>query len=149
MSYVENNLLPNEIINYEWKVHSFYTIIMVIWIFFGVIFLIWWIQAWWPMWIIGFWMLSAFLYQLLFILTTEIVVTNKRVLYKTGVIARNVFELQLNKVESARLNQTVFQRIIWAWTLIVSWTWWHNKPMEYLSKPTEMRTIIYEIIEND
>jgi len=57
-------------------------------------------------------MLSAFLYQLLFILTTEIVVTNKRVLYKTGVIARNVFELQLNKVESARLNQTVFQRII-------------------------------------
>ncbi len=149
MSYVENNLLPNEVINYNWSVHSFYTTMMVIWLSIGIILFISWVQAWWFMWMIGFSVIIAFLYKILYILTTEIVVTNRRVLYKTGVIARNIFELQLNKVESARLDQTVFQRIIWAGTLIVSWTWWHNKPIEYLAKPTDMKTIIYQEIENN
>ncbi len=149
MSYVENNLLPNEIINYEWKVHSFYTFMMSVGIFIGLIFMIAWIQAWWPMWFFWFGIMIVFLYQLLFILTTEIVVTNKRVLYKTWVIARNVFELQLNKVESARLDQSIFQRIIWAWTLIISWTWWHNKPIQWLASPVDMKTIIYQEIENN
>lgn len=148
MPYIESNLLPNETITYEGKVHWFYTFIMIIGLILWIFVLIPWIQAWWPMWIIGFSIIIAFTYQLLFIVTTEIAVTNKRVIYKTWVIARNVFELQLTKVESARLDQSIFQRIIWAWTLIVSWTWWHNKPIQYLAKPTDMRTIIYEEIEN-
>lgn len=94
-----------------------------------------------------FWMMLPFLYKILYFITAEIAVTNKRVIYKTGVIARNVFELQLEKVESAKLEQTVLQRIIWAGTLIISGTGGHNKPIEYLSKPVQMKTIIYEEIE--
>lgn len=150
MTYVEDNLLSNEVINYEWKVHSFYIFLMWIWVFLGFLFIIpffsWWHEfnliLWW-------WIMLWFIYKILYILTTEIVVTNKRVLYKTWFISRNVFELQLSKVESAVLNQTIFERIIWAWTLVVSWTWWHNKPIVNLAKPIEMRTIIYTKIEND
>lgn len=145
MSYVLDNLLPNELIKYEWKVHSFYIFILAIFLFLGFLFFIWWIKS--GTWMFWFVIMLPALYHIFFILTTEIVVTNKRVLYKTWIIARNVFELQLNKVESATLDQTIFQRIIWAWTLIVNWTWWHNKPIEYLSKPTEMRTMIYSLIE--
>ncbi|WP_428738714.1 PH domain-containing protein [Sulfurimonas sp.] len=35
-------------------------------------------------------------------------------------MARNVFELQLQKVESARLDQSIIERIIGAGTLVVS-----------------------------
>ena len=148
MSYIENNLLPSELVTYEWKIHTFYIFIMSLWVLLGILLLIPWAQAGGGMWMIGFALILPFGYKILYFLTTEIAVTNKRVIYKTGVIARNVFELQLSKVESARLDQTIFQRIIWAWTLIVSGTWWHNKPIEFLSRPTDMRTIIYEEIED-
>lgn len=97
---------------------------------------------------IGLAFILPFGYKLLYFITTEIAVTDSRIVYKTGVIARNVFELQLQKIESARLDQTIFQRIIGAWTLIVSGTWGHNKPIQFLSQPTKMRTIIYEEIES-
>jgi len=97
---------------------------------------------------IGLAFILPFGYKLLYFITTEIAVTDSRIVYKTGVIARNVFELQLQKVESARLDQTIFQRIIWAGTLIVSGTWGHNKPIQFLSQPTKMRTIIYKEIES-
>jgi len=149
MSYLENNLLPNEVVSYEWEVHWLYTLFMVLGLILWVLLMIPWIQAWWGMWLMGFAVVLVFLYQIIFILTTEIAVTNKRVIYKTWIIARDIFELQLTKVESARLEQTIFQRIIGAWTLIISWTWWHNKPIQCLAKPTSMRTVIYEEIEKE
>ncbi len=143
MSYILDNLLQNERINYEWKVHGFYTWIM----FIGVI--IWFLItiSWW--WFFGVVIIIPFLYQILFIMTTEIVVTDKRILYKTWVIARDVFELQLNKVESASLNQGIFQRMIWAWTLVISWTWWNNRPIKLLADPNEMKAVIYNEIEKN
>ena len=148
MWYIDENLLPNELIKYEWKIHTFYLVLMSIGVFIWFLFFIWWINTW--AWFFGLAILLPFLYQVFYILTTEIVVTNKRVLYKTGVIARNVFELQLNKVESARLDQSILQRIIWAWTLIISWTWWHFKPIQWLAEPIEMRNLVYiSIEEND
>lgn len=144
MSYAYDNLLPDEKFAYQGRVHGFYIWVLIFFLIIGFLLLI-------PG---GFFIPSALLmivvfgYNLLFLLKTEIVVTNKRVIYKTGIIARNVFELQLNKVESAHLDQSIFQRIIWAGTLIVSGTGWHNKPIEYLAKPSEMKSVIYEKIES-
>ncbi len=145
MSYAKNNLLDNEIIVYEWKIHKIYLFFMLIWFLLGIKILLAWTDFYS---FFGLWVVLMFIYQILYILTTEIVATNKRVLYKTWVISRNVFELQLNKVESAILNQTIFERIIWAWTLVISWTWWHNKPIVNLANPIKMRNIIYKSIEN-
>lgn len=143
MSYVLDNLLPTETIKYEWKIHNFYTAMMIIWVIIWFLIMIsWWGFFWFIIMIIC-------LYFVLSILTTEIIVTDKRIFYKTGIIARNVFELQLTKVESVRLDQTIFQRIIWAWKLIVSWTWWHFRPIENLDNPTKMRNSIYSLIEEN
>jgi len=146
MTYIENNLLPNEEIIYEGKIHGFYIFLLVMWLIIGMIFFLIWLQVP-PMRLLWFWMIIGFGYNILFFKLTEIAVTNKRVIFKTWVIARNVFELQLQKVESARLDQSIIERIIWAGTLVVSWTWGHNKPMHYITKPMEMRTVIYEEIE--
>ena len=148
MGYIDKNLLSWEDIIYEWSIHMFYKFLMCIGICFWILMLISLIQAWGTMWLIGIAIICPFAYKLLYFITTDIAVTNKRVIYKTGIIARNVFELQIEKVESARLDQSIFQRIIRAGTLIVSWTWGHSKPIEYLWSPVEMRSAVYTQIQD-
>ncbi|MDD3144764.1 MAG: PH domain-containing protein [Candidatus Gracilibacteria bacterium] len=145
MSYIQDNLLPSEKIKYEGKVHSFYIFIMSFLAFIGFLFFFGGIKS--GTWFMGFAIIIPTLYHVFYMVTTEIAVTNKRVLYKTGIIARNIFELQLDKTESATLDQTIFQRIIGAGTLVVNGTGGHNKPIQYLANPSEMRTIIYSEIE--
>jgi len=149
MWYIEENLLPNEEIIYKGKVHWFYLFMMILGFLFWFIIFIFWDKQTLLNFIFGFAIMISFLYQILFILTTEIAVTTKRIIYKTWIIARDIFELQLEKVESARIEQSIFQRIIKAGTLIVSWTWWHNKPILYLENPIEMRNFIYKKIEEN
>jgi uncharacterized membrane protein YdbT with pleckstrin-like domain len=43
--------------------------------------------------------------------TTEIVVTNLRVIYKTGFIRRKTNEMNIDKVESVRVDQTILGRL--------------------------------------
>jgi hypothetical protein len=143
MTYILDNLLPNELIKYEWKVHWFYTAVMISGLLFWFFILV---SGWW---IFGIAIMAPFLYQIIFILTTEIAVTNKRVLYKTWIIARDIFELQLDKIESAWLHQTIFQRLISSGTLVINGIGWNNKPIEYLSHPIDMKTIIYATIEKN
>ncbi|NUJ98165.1 PH domain-containing protein [Candidatus Gracilibacteria bacterium] len=147
MGYVESNLLDNENIIYKGKIHDFYTFVMLMGIIFGLLLFIVGVFSKTPIWALGLSMIVVFLYKLFFFLTIEIALTNKRILYKTGIIARSVFELQLNKVESARLDQTIFERIIGAGTLVISGTGGHSKPIENLSKPLDIRTLIYQQIE--
>ena len=43
---------------------------------------------------------------------TEIAVTNRRVIYKFGFIFRNTKEMQMDKVESVEVDQSIFGRIL-------------------------------------
>lgn len=51
-------------------------------------------------------------YALLRYTHDEIVVTSHRVVMKTGIIARDAFELQIQKVESILVDQTVMGRVL-------------------------------------
>ena len=44
--------------------------------------------------------------------TTEIAVTDRRVIYKTGFIRRDTNEMHMDKVESVRVDQSVLGRIL-------------------------------------
>lgn len=149
MSYVSENLLPSETIEFEWKIHSYYTFINMIWLSICLLFLLIGFKWWVFVIATGLFFICIFGYNILYINAIEIVITNKRVIYKTWVIWRDIFELQLSKVESARLDQTIFQRIIWAWTLVISWTGWHNKPIYNLANPTDIKNYVYNQIEKN
>ena len=56
------------------------------------------------------------------ILTTEFAVTNRRVIAKHGFIRRHTLELYLNKVESVGVHQTVFGRLMGYGTLVINGT---------------------------
>jgi len=44
--------------------------------------------------------------------TTEIAVTNKRIIYKRGFIRRKTIEMQMDKVTSVDVEQSIFGRIL-------------------------------------
>lgn len=150
MTYLENDLWDNEKITYKWKINNFYLFVMLFWNFIWFLLIISFLTNYWYKWILllGLWIIIFFTYKTIYILTTEIFITNKRIFYKTWILARDIFELQLKQVESVILNQTFFQRIIWAWTLAVKWTWWDSKPIIELANPDKMKKHIYKEMQN-
>jgi len=70
--------------------------------------------------ILGFFLLGLFFFAHLMIIkaTTEIAVTNERVIYKKGLIARHVGEIGVDRIEGVSVNQGVWGRI-WGYGTIV------------------------------
>lgn len=56
-------------------------------------------------------LLTLFIKPLLTIYTDEFAITNKRVIIKTGLFSRHTLELNLNKIESVNVKQSVIGRI--------------------------------------
>jgi len=51
--------------------------------------------------------------------TTYLVLTNQRLIYRQGVIARHGVEMLLEKVSNVNFSQTIFQRIVRAGSLLI------------------------------
>lgn len=81
-----------------------------------------------------FWARAAIIYW-----TTELAVTNKRVIAKTGLIRRNTIEMFLSKVESVHVEQSVLGRIFDFGTVMISGTGVHNAPFRGISQPLLFR----------
>lgn len=81
------------------------------------------------------------------VLTTELAVTNQRVIAKTGLIRRNTVELRHGKVEGLTLNQSVFGRILGFGTVVVNGTGTGRTPFPYIADPLAFRKDALERIE--
>ncbi len=70
--------------------------------------------------ILGFFLLGLFLFAHMMIIkaTTEIAVTNERVIYKRGLIARHVGELGIDRIEGVSVSQGVWGRI-WGYGTVI------------------------------
>ena len=74
--------------------------------------------------------------------TTELAVTNHRVIYKTGLLSRHTLEMNLSKVESVDVNQTILARIFGYGTIIVRGTGGSLEPMRRIADPLTFRSHI-------
>lgn len=75
--------------------------------------------------IVGFGFAVGFLIllmHLIYLVTTEIVITNYRLVYKTGWIARNTQEVSLANIEEMTLTQSFWGRILGYGKLVVRGT---------------------------
>ncbi len=86
-SYVNNHLIKNESVAFETKLH------WVIFFSLKSLFTLT-IAAWLERWL------------------SEYVITNRRIIIKTGFIARKSFEMNLSKIESVNVDQSVMGRIL-------------------------------------
>lgn len=80
--------------------------------------------------------------HLVILVTTEIVVTTFRFVYKTGLVARNTQEVSLNKIEEVTLKQTVWGRIFGYGKLVIRGTGVGVIELPNLDDPIRVRRII-------
>jgi acyl-coenzyme A synthetase/AMP-(fatty) acid ligase len=78
---------------------------------------------------------------------TEMAVTNRRVVIKTGLVSRKTIEMLLNKVESIEVSETVFGRMMGYGTIVVIGTGGTPEPFHKVAHPLEFRSQVQQQIE--
>ena len=71
--------------------------------------------------------------------TTEIAITNKRIIAKFGFVSRSTIEINLPKVESVQVDQGVLGRMLDYGTIIVSGAGTPNLAIPGAAEPLEFR----------
>lgn len=129
-SYIQNNLASNEKVLHNAKISI---ISLFPHIFWGILTL--------PLFIGIFFLISAAIrYH-----STELAITNKRIISKFGIIKRSSVELSLGKVEGIKVEQGIIGRIFNYGSIIVSGTGGDNAPIPNISNPMEFRKKFFEV----
>ena len=71
--------------------------------------------------------------------TTELVLTNRRIITKRGLVARDTVEMNLSKVESLHVNQSLMGRLFDYGDVTVVGTGSSLEPLLGISRPLELR----------
>ncbi len=162
MSYVEDNLMPNEKVLFSARIHpavflpavvSFIASIVFAFIASGPtrqqdpsglspaeIFLC-------MTGIFFFYSLWLGLQAVVLISTTEFAVTNQRVIAKTGFIRRHTLEMLLSKVESVSVRQNILGRLLNFGTLTITGTGGTQEGFRSIVEPLTVRKKMYKILE--
>ena len=74
--------------------------------------------------------------------TTELAVTDHRVIYKSGLLSRHTIEMNRDKVESVDVDQSLLGRILGYGTVVVRGTGGSLEPIRNISDPLSFRTHI-------
>ncbi len=160
MSYVKNNLLPNEKLIYSARIHfavvgfpMFLSVLMLLLFVLllpgtgevdpsteGMVLL-----CDVPMIFIA---LAMLLQAIMILLTTEFAVTNRRVIAKTGFIRRQTLEMMLSKIESVSVKQTISGRLMNFGTVTVTGTGGTSESFKGIRNPLKLRHQIYQVIDS-
>lgn len=134
MSYVTQNLLANEVVEYSAS-PSVWSLLPKIILGFLLLYF----------WYIGviFFILAAISY----FTGPELAITNKRVIAKFGFISRNTIEMNLDKVESVQVEQSILGRIFNYGSIIVSGAGNPKAPIPGISHPVVFRSRVFELQE--
>lgn len=79
---------------------------------------------------------------------TEFAVTTRRVIMKSGIISRNVFEMRLQKIESIDLVQSIGGRFLNYGTVVVHGTGDTAKKFEMITSPVNFRKVLDQAAED-
>jgi uncharacterized membrane protein YdbT with pleckstrin-like domain len=78
---------------------------------------------------------------------TEMAVTNRRVVVKTGLASRRTIEMLLNKVESIEVSETTMGRLLGYGAIIVVGTGGSTEPFRKIAHPLTFRSRLQQQIE--
>jgi len=80
--------------------------------------------------------------------TTEVAVTNLRVIYKTGFIQRRTNEMNMDKVESVQVDQSILGRVLNFGTVVITGTGAGLEALPGVARPIELRNSITGVSHN-
>jgi uncharacterized membrane protein YdbT with pleckstrin-like domain len=139
VSYIDENLLPDEHVVYRAKLHGIIFARAVVVLVVGVVLLI--VLPGVPLagavvLLIGIVMLVP---PLVAYRTTELGVTNKRVIVKTGLIRRRTLELLLRQVEAISVDQSLSGRLLGFGSITLTGTGGVREVFHRVRDPLELR----------
>ena len=119
-SYVDNNLIRDETVIYETKYHwkIFFSLTGIFTLFIAPA-----LKRW----------------------SDEFVITNKRVIIKTGIFSRKTFEMNLNKIESVNVDQSIFGRMFGYGTITIIGTGGTRESFPSIGDAVEFRKRFQEV----
>ncbi len=79
--------------------------------------------------------------------TTELVLTDRRIITKRGLVSRDTVEMNLNKVESLHVNQGLMGRILDYGDVTVVGTGASLEPLRGIARPLELRKKLGGIVD--
>lgn len=135
--YISSNLQQGESVLYEAKVsiRSLYPVFALC----GIVFI-------WAVIILGIEALSLFIVLPIIIgflvlerKNTELVITDRQIICKYGLIRRETAELSLNRIEGIQLNQSITGRILDYGTIVISGVGTQKNVVPNIDKPLEFR----------
>lgn len=80
-------------------------------------------------------------------ISTELVITNRRVIAKYGFIATTTYELMLSKVEGANIDQTMLGRLLGYGTVMVKGTGGGISPIDHVANPYRFHQNLMQTLE--
>ena len=80
---------------------------------------------------------------------TELVITNKRVLAKFGMLSTHSIEIRFGKIETVRVAQPLLGRMLNYGDIVVTGTGSTFDPIRHISHPIAFRTALNEAMEAD
>lgn len=92
----------------------------------------------------AFMVLGAYIKQA----STELAVTNKRVIAKYGFISRVSFEIMINRITGANFEQTILGRCCGFGTILVHSTGGDVSPFDQVAHPAEFHRAIVSVLEH-
>jgi uncharacterized membrane protein YdbT with pleckstrin-like domain len=75
----------------------------------------------------------------------EFAITNKRIIVKTGLISRKTLEMNLNKIESVNVDQSILGRMLGYGTIRIIGTGGTREEFPNISNPIEFRKKFQEL----
>ena len=150
MNYVRRVLQPGETVTHETRLHSIIFLPAILWLVTALILLIVAMTLDGDLRIGGkalaafaaIFALAAGVPALIRRMTTDLAVTDRRVIYKSGVLARHTLEINRSKVESVDVDQSVLGRILNFGTIVVRGTGGSLEPIRMISDPLTFRSHI-------
>lgn len=80
-------------------------------------------------------------------ISTELVITNRRVIAKHGFIATTTYEVMLARVEGANTDQSIIGRILGFGTIMVRGTGGGISPIDHVARPYKFHSCLMQAME--
>ena len=88
-------------------------------------------------WTLGVWRIAAGMKW-----TSEFAITNRRVIVKTGLLARRTIEINISRVESVQVDQDIFGRLFNYGAITVIGTGGTKEPFTMIENPQAFRRMV-------
>ena len=149
MSYVNEVLQPDETVRFRTNVHWSVYLKAITALVIGLALLAWYWQDGTGNMILllaaAAFGVSAFILVVppfLERLGTEIAITDRRIIYKTGLVQRHTVEISMDKVESVDVDQSVLGRVFGYGTVTVRGTGEAAEPLRNVAAPIALRNAV-------